>query len=254
MSDQVQNQFTFKCEMDRLRNLTGKNSNLWDGARIILADVPIDKKQVKRFLPSFMKPTKDGRATLFIANYVKNSFTVPYRETAILIHVRTPFGKGVHCPWMIVDDDSAMIYGRDQLAYPKKMGEFIFDENEKTIQTRIKRRGIDILKMDVTKGNPEENPGPVFAQKFFNVRTPGILYFFYPIILFRAKETITESYEADIDLTVNESPVDPIAQWIDGDPISGRMVVMDITGGAYLLRVGFASVYWFVMNHRLRFQ
>jgi acetoacetate decarboxylase len=185
---------------------------------------------------------------------VKNSFTVPYRETAMLIHVRTPFGTGVHCPWMIVDDDSAMIYGRDQLAYPKKMGEFLFDESESNIKASINRRGIDILKMDVTKGKPEENPGPVFAQKFFNVQTPGILYLFYPIILFRAKEKITESFQADIKLTVNESPVDPIARLIDGDPISGRMVVMDITGGAYLLPVGFASIYWFVMNHRLRYQ
>ncbi len=245
---------TFKKEFDDLKNLAGKNSNLWDGARILLADVLIDKKQVKRILPLFMTPTREAKATLFIANYVKNCFTVPYREAAFLIHVKTPFGKGLHCPWMIVDDDSAMIYGRDYLGYPKKMGEFIFEESNSAVHASVKRRGIEIMKMDAVKGKPEEKPEPVFAQKFFNVRNPGQLYMLHTICLFRAKENITESCQAEIKLTVSESPVDPIAQLIDGSPFNGRMVVMDIIGGAYMFPVGFAGLYWFIMNHKLRYE
>lgn len=76
----------------------------------------------------------------------------------------------------------------------------------------------------------------------------------HSICMFRAKEKITEAYAADIRLTVNDSPADPITRLIDGEPTNGRMVVMDIPGGAYLFLVGFAGFYWFVMNHRLRYQ
>jgi len=248
------NAITFKKELSGLRKIAGKNSNLWDGARIVLVDVPIHKKQVKRILPLFLRPAKEAKATLFLANYVKNSFTVSYHEAALLIHVRTPFGKGLHCPWMVVDDDAAMIYGRDQLGYPKKMGDFVFEETDSTVRAGLARRGIDVLHMDAAKGKPETNPEPVFARKFFNVRNPGQFYMLHSICMFRAKEKITEAYSADIRLIVNDSPADPIAQLIDGEPTNGRMVVMDIPGGAYLLLVGFAGFYWFVMNHRLRCQ
>jgi len=254
MKPKEKNPFIFKNEWKDLQNRSGNNSNLWDGARILLVDVPINKTLTKKILPFYMSPSKEPKATLFIANYVKNCFTVPYHEAAILIHVRTPFGKGVHCPWMIVDDDSAMIYGRDQLGYPKKMGRFIFEEDGSNVIAAVRRRGIDVLKMDAVNRNAEENPGPVFAQKFFNVRNPGLFYLLHTIILFKANEKITESYHADIQLTINESAVDPIARLIDGPPENGRMVVMDIMKGSYLFPVGFAGFQWFVLNHRFRFQ
>ncbi|MBN1663137.1 MAG: acetoacetate decarboxylase family protein [Deltaproteobacteria bacterium] len=254
MEKRQRDMMTFKQEWADVSVLAAKNSNMWDGARIVLCDVPIDKRQVKAILPLFMTPTKEAKATLFIANYVKNSFSVPYHEAALLLHVRTPLGRGVHCPWMIVDDDSAMIYGREHLGYPKKMGEFIFEETKTHIHASVKRRGVEILSMDGAMGKSETNPAPVLGMKTFNVRSPGQFFIFHPIWLFRAKETVTESYETPIKLTLNESVVDPIARLIDGNPFNGRMTVIDIIGGAYMLPVGLASFRWFVINHKLRHQ
>ena len=55
MNNAQQKHFVFKNEFKNIQRLSGQNSNLWDGARILLADVPVDNKQVKRILPFFMK-------------------------------------------------------------------------------------------------------------------------------------------------------------------------------------------------------
>ena len=74
-----------------------------------LADVPLHRAATKRILPLGMKLTDQPTGTLFIVDYTKTSFTIPYKEAALLIKVKTPFGQGVHCPWMVVDDDTALI-------------------------------------------------------------------------------------------------------------------------------------------------
>ena len=87
---------------------------MWENARFIVADIPIDKTKAKKILPVGMGLYSPPKATIFISDYTKTSFTVPYHEAAFLIHVRTPVGKGLHCCWMIVDDDTALIYGSQE--------------------------------------------------------------------------------------------------------------------------------------------
>jgi acetoacetate decarboxylase len=90
----------------------GLRVKLWEDTTFILVDVPLNPAEAKKILPLFMFLRKPYRATFFIAKYAKTAFTGTYNEAALLLHVRTPFGKGVYCPWMIVNDDTALIYGR----------------------------------------------------------------------------------------------------------------------------------------------
>lgn len=111
-------------------------------------------------------------ATLFIVDYTKRSFTVPYHEAALLVHVRTPLGKGLHCPWMVVDDDTAMIYGREILGYPKKAADITFEEDGKNITAGVTRRGVEVLRIESTSKTRRTPPPPVFDYKTFNVGGP----------------------------------------------------------------------------------
>ena len=228
--------------------------NLWDNARFLLADVPLDKKRASDALPLGMWPTNPPMATLFIASYPKTSFTVPYREAAMLIHVRTLLGKGIHCTWMIVDDDTALIYGRELLGYPKKMGTFTFNEEGNKISASVTRRGITVLEMKGERMDKEVKPSPVFDRKMFNASGMGQFFTLNPVWLLRAKEKIHESYAAKVSLSVKESEFDPIASMISGPPENGRVVVMDILYGRYLIPVGFAGPFWLNKNFRIRFR
>ncbi len=93
---------------------------MWKESHIILGNVELNRQEASRILPMGLRLTENPTATLFIVDYLKPNFTAPYREAAMLIHVRTVFGVGLHCAWMTVDDDTAMIYGRELLGYPKK--------------------------------------------------------------------------------------------------------------------------------------
>lgn len=91
-------------------NLTRLRIKLWEDTTFVLIDVPLNPVEAKKILPMLMFLSKPYRATFFIAKYAKTAFTGTYNEAALLLHVRTPLGKGVYCPWMIVNDDTALIY------------------------------------------------------------------------------------------------------------------------------------------------
>ncbi len=254
MTDRKHSSSSFFKNVNRIRRPLAAGVKMWENARFVLADVPLDRREVKRILPWGMWPQDPPTATLFIANYTKTSFTVPYKEGALLIHVRTPLGSGLHCPWMIVDDDTALIYGRELLGYPKKSGQLTFKEAGDRITASISRRGVTVLKIEVERTRHESRPRPVFNLKTFNAGGPGQLFVIQPIWLFRPKETIHKSWSAKAKVTLGTSDYDPIARLVSGPPFNGRFVVMDILGSRYNIPVGIAGIRWFVNTFDMRFR
>ena len=212
MAETVELSSPGKVLKNLLNSFSGKGTNLWDNARFVLADVPLDRARVKKILPLGLWPSDPPRATLFIVDYTKTSFTVPYHEAAMLIHVRSPLGPGLHCCWMVVDDDTAMIYGRELLGYPKKMAQFEFQENVGNIRAVVTRRGVKVMDMEATRGGVQTPPPPVFDFKTFNAGAMGQFFIMSPIWLFRVREVIHESYAAEVKLTLNASEYDPISR------------------------------------------
>lgn len=231
----------------------GKN-NLWENARFLTAEIPLDEKHTKKILPLGIRLSNPPRGFLFIVDYREPSFTVPYKEAALIIHVKTPLGRGIHCPWMVVDDDTAMAYGRELLGYPKKMAEITFEEDGENIRAAVSRRGINLLEMSAVCGAEIELPPPILDLKTFNVGGLGQFFFFNPIWLFRPKEIIHSSREADVQVTIKESESDPIAHYVSGTPISGRYSVTDINGTKYYMPVGITSPIFFGRTFFMRFK
>lgn len=227
---------------------------LWTGARFVLADVPLEQKEARRILPLGMALTDPPTATLFIANYPETAFTVAYKEAAVLIHVKTILGRGLHCCWMVVDDDTALILGRELLGYPKKMADIRFDEDQQGVQASVTRRGEHVMTMGALRGLKQSEPLPIFDIKTFNAGGPGQFYLIHPIWLFRPKEIIHESYSADVSVLFGDSAFDPIARLIAGPPRNGRIAVSDILGAQYNLPVGLAGPKWFTTVYTMRFR
>jgi acetoacetate decarboxylase len=253
MDNKTTNQSNF---WKTIREKAIRHEKTWENARFVLTDVPISHDEAMKILPWGMKPSDPPTATLFICNYPRVSFPiVPYHEAAMLIHVRTPLGTGIHCCWMIVDDDTALILGREMLGYPKKMGVFEFDEKDGNIHTSVSRRGVKVIDIQADRGLPQDPKPPVFNIKTFNMGAMGQLFALNPIWVFRPREIIHESYQADIKLTLGESDFDPISRLITGVPRNGRIVTMDIPGDSpYMAPVGFAGPCWFGRTFNMRFR
>ena len=226
------------------RGLLWGGVKLWEGARFILADLPIDRKAAGEILPFGLWPTDPAKMTLFVANYPKTSFTIPYQEAAILIHCRSLLGRAVHCPWMVVNDDTALIYGRELLGYPKKWAEIKFEESGRHISASVTRRGVEVINIEAEKGKPEAKPEPVFHRKTINAGGLGQFLLFQLMWLIKPIEVIYESDQAEVQLEIRESAFDPLASLKPGPPQNGRFAVTDILGSKILLPVGIVGPAW----------
>ena len=217
---------------------------LWEDARFILADVPLKAEEARKILPWGMKLTDPPTATLFIADYRKTGFTVPYKEAGALVHVKTLFGTGCHCCWMPVDDDTALIYGRELLGYPKKLAKIDFEETPETIKASVTRRGVKVLSIEGKRGPAQSSPHPVFDVKTFNIGGMGQTFAFNLVWLLRPIEIIHESYDADVSVELNDSELDPLTTFIEPRVLRGQMAVTDIPGSYYIFPVGIAGIRW----------
>jgi acetoacetate decarboxylase len=236
--------------------LNGLKVKLWEDTTFILIDVPLNPDETKKILPLFMCPDKPYRATFFIAKYPRTAFTGAYNEAALLVHVCTPLGKGVYCPWMIVNDDTAMIYGRELLGYPKKMADIPFDDDGKKITASLTRRGVKVISVSAERVKKEDNPGPVLQIKTFNIGGMLQSYFVNPIWMFKPREIIHESYTAKATLDIMHSDYDPIRDLIAGysHPMDARIAKTDILGSRMIFPVGLTGWRTFVNTFNLRFR
>jgi acetoacetate decarboxylase len=172
------------------------------------------------------------------------------------MHVRTPLGKGVYCPWMIVNDDTALIYGRELLGYPKKMAEIPFEDDGKEITASLTRRGVEVISVSAERIKKEENPAPVLQMKTFNVGGMWQSFAYNPIWLFKPREAIHESYNAKATLDIRPSDYDPIKDLIADyiNPMEARIVKTDIFGTRTMWPVGFTGVRVFGNTFNLKFR
>lgn len=183
---------------------------LWENARMVFADVPVDEETVRDWVPLPLQLAKPARASVFIADYPETSFGCVYREAALLLHVRL-FGviPAVYCPWMVVDDDRAMILGRELLGYPKKMAKFRFEEKNGKFLGTVRRKGVEVLRMEGSIGAEVDDPPPGIGRRTINARhllgaAPGHL------LAFRPRETVHSANDMNLKVTLSSSPEDPI--------------------------------------------
>ena len=100
----------------------------WENAVVLAATVKIDRAAADAWLPKPALNISDvDEAILFVAWYRDSFCCGAYHEAALLLKVTVDGRRALHCPWMLVDSDVALIAGREILGFPKKMGEFEFE-------------------------------------------------------------------------------------------------------------------------------
>jgi hypothetical protein len=162
-----------------------------------------------------------------VPSYPKTAFSVGYREAAVLVHVRTPFGRGRHCCWMVVDDDTTLILGRELLGYPKKLARIDYEESAEGVRAGVTRRGKAVLTLAARRGLRQPHPEPVFDCRTFNIGGIGQMFMLQPVWMFRPRESLHNSYDAQVSIAIADSEKENAA------------VVEKVTDRVYLAR-GFA--------------
>jgi acetoacetate decarboxylase len=184
---------------------------------------------VARLLPPPLKPAKRPLAAAFLANYPETNFSVAYQEGALFLMAEFNGEEGTYCLAMPVNNDMAMIGGREVFGYPKKMAIIELGREGTIMKGFIERHGVRFLEMSVNLDGTlntvdaaeilleafgmDENPvRTVFNYKYFP--SPEGLGFDYNPRLIREEvefhHTVMEMGSAEI--TLRPSDHDPWAE------------------------------------------
>jgi acetoacetate decarboxylase len=108
---------------------------------------------------------------------------------------------------MVVDDDVALIAGRELLGYPKKLAERIeLDIQGDEAHAIAERRGARLVEIRAKLGAevPVDRAPPMLGQRVVNVRARRL-------ITFKPRERVLSARTATVELAVGSSQRDPLA-------------------------------------------
>jgi len=223
----------------------------------IVVDVPLKQDAVKEILPCGFKMGSWNNPKIYIVNWGQTKFSHnSYNETFLAIPIITPWGtKGATCPWIVVDQDQALISGRNFLACPKKLAEISVQEKGDSVSARVTRRGVPVISIEAQKKELEKDPEFLMGMRVYEPGGLAQMFFLNFVWTYNFKEIILESYTAEGSLVLEDSLYDPIKSLIADfrNPLPMRIAKVDMTGFTIPLPVWFAGARWFANTYDLRF-
>lgn len=197
---------------------------------------------IERILPPLLEPIEKPLCTAFVAYYPSTNQGQPYHESAIYVRIKYKDEFANYCLGMHVDDDRAMIGGREICGFPKKMAKFKIELGEKEIHAwseRLGVRNIEIRANRTGKFNTSELADVIkefkvlptrkrgysaYNYKFFT--SPDRTGFDYPPRLVR-QSTMAQAQSMEMceaNLSLNSSVHDP---W-------GELEIVKVLGALYI--------------------
>ena len=127
------------------------------GAEMLTASFRTDPEVVSAILPRPLDAPDEPVAMAFIARYPKTNFGVSYSEGALFVGAVYKDEPGWYCLAMPVDNDMALIGGREQFGYPKKIAEEIsLERNGDRVIGGVVRRGVEVLHIEAELTGPAD--------------------------------------------------------------------------------------------------
>jgi acetoacetate decarboxylase len=135
------------------------------GAEMVLVLARTDPAVAAAVLPKPLQAPKDPVVSAFVAHYPETNFGVNYYEGALFVGAEYRGERGLYCLAMPVDDDTAMIGGREQYGYPKKMADHIsLDRDGARVIGSVVRHGVEILHIE-GDAHAEVTPEPMWGTR-----------------------------------------------------------------------------------------
>jgi acetoacetate decarboxylase len=148
-----------KQELLRLRK-GGAFLARFTGAQMLWVVARTDPGVAAGVLPSPLRAPADPVMFAFVAHYPQTNLGISYREGALMIGAELRGEPGWYCVSMPVDDDVAMICGREFQGFPKKMADSIsLDRDGATVTGSVVRKGVEILRIEGEYRDPVPSMG-----------------------------------------------------------------------------------------------
>lgn len=141
---------SFCLTRDQISKLMSSNSMPeFTGAEMLTAIFETSPEVAREVLPKPLSPTSDCTAVAFVARYPQTNFGCVYNEGALSLFCEYKGERGLYCLSMPVDDDMAMIGGREQFGFPKKIADKItLGQDGASVIGSVIRKGVEILRIE----------------------------------------------------------------------------------------------------------
>jgi acetoacetate decarboxylase len=230
-----------ELQLDRLRAMIRPAEKwIYRDAHYLVAEVELDVDRARRWIPWPLALATPARAQVFTGYFPINTFGSVYHEAGVFVDVVHRRTRAIYSPWMLVDDDVALILGRELLGYPKKLGEISWDHAGDHISAIARRRGHDLIEMTGKLGDPIASPPPILGRPHRNVRTAlGVAL--PKVIAFTPRERVVEVRHADLAVRITGSDRDPLPALGLGRVLACRLHKVDLGGALPPIPVALAS-------------
>jgi acetoacetate decarboxylase len=216
----------FVKTMDEIAARHRETGDFYD-AEVLTVYFETKPEIIQALLPPPLTPGPLPIGAVFVANYPKTNFGVSYLESALFLMVAHNGEEGVYCLSMPVNNDMALILGRETFGYPKKMAHIYLEREGNDFRGGTERHGVRFLEMKARIEGSFNDPGAqqfiaemtqtnpdiaVYNFKYFpNPERTGFDY--NPRLI---KETVKRRFKhieyGEAELFFNPSPHDP---WSD---------------------------------------
>ena len=232
-----------------------KNAAIFAESVVLEVSVPLKVEIVRRFLPAWLSLDANRPGIFFAADHVGPAFCQRYIEVGFMLPVRTPTGRGIHITWMVVNNDTALLLGREGLAVPKKMADLAFEYDCRSPWATVRRHGAEFLRLDAEATGAVARADPFYDQATYNVGGMGQMVLWSLIWVYRATETISGARAMRASLRTSDVPFDPVTRmFARTDDLEARLFTVTCHHGRYLLPAGIAGPRWFGNTYEHRFR
>ncbi len=151
-------------ELARWRR-TGAFLARFTGAEMVRVVARTEPTVAAAVLPKPLQVPRDPVVGAFVAHYPETNFGVDYNEGALFVGAEYRGEQGLYCLAMPVDDDLAMVLGREGVGFPKKMADHISLERDGArVIGSVVRHGVEILHIE-GDAHAEVTPKPMWGTR-----------------------------------------------------------------------------------------
>lgn len=144
----------------------------FSSAQLLVAAYLTEADALSKSLPKGFEPQDQPVVSTFVARYPETNFGSSYHEAALMVSCKFNGEPGALCLGMVVDDDVALILGREVYGFPKKMADIRLEVEGDRVEASVTRRGTTFLEIEADLGGGLAQPqlphaGPTFLVKAF---------------------------------------------------------------------------------------
>lgn len=113
---------------------------------------------IAELLPPPLQPAAEPRISISVSEIRRSDCVGPFNGSSVNLACSYEGRDGLYCLAMPMSTDTAVIFGRELFAEPKKLADIRLEQRGKHVQGTVTRHGITYIDL---RGTFDDEPGPV---------------------------------------------------------------------------------------------